>query len=29
VLPKPFEVSDLLRLVTRHVQVPEPPGTPN
>ena len=29
VLPKPFEVSDLLRLVARHVQVPEPPSTPN
>jgi CheY-like chemotaxis protein len=24
VLPKPFEVSDLLRLVARHVRVPEP-----
>ena len=24
VLPKPFEVSDLLRLVSRHVQLPRP-----
>jgi CheY-like chemotaxis protein len=24
VLPKPFEVSDLLRLVARHVPVPRP-----
>jgi len=26
VLPKPFEVSDLLRLVGRHVQLPPPAG---
>jgi CheY-like chemotaxis protein len=26
VLPKPFEVSDLLRLVARHVQLPPPPS---
>jgi len=25
-LPKPFEVSDLLRLVARHVQLPPPAG---
>ena len=25
VLPKPFEVSDLLRMVARHVQLPPPP----
>jgi CheY-like chemotaxis protein len=28
VLPKPFEVSDLLRLVARHVAPPPPPGVP-
>ncbi len=26
VLPKPFEVSDLMRLVARHVTTPPPPG---
>ena len=26
VLPKPFEVSDLLRLVARHVPTPHPAG---
>jgi len=25
VLPKPFEISDLLRMVARHVQLPPPP----
>ena len=27
VLPKPFEVSDLLRLVARHVPAPPPPAS--
>ena len=26
ILPKPFEISDLLRLVARHVQLPPPAG---
>ena len=29
VLPKPFEVSDLLRLVARHVPVPAPRARPS